>query len=124
MKLFFAAGGLLKAEWLHWPVSLSLGLLTFGLILTISYFAYRFWRGTVWPSIAARSGIIGLALSCALLAAWSAHCYIDWYGQVAAQVKQHNATGQMTETVQMPDWWYQPIDPPLVINTDPNRYNP
>lgn len=120
---FLDVTGLLKDAGLHWLFSACAGLLVFLLIATISWAAYRAWTGTVFPSIRARSFIVGLGLCCALLAAWSAHCYVDYYGQVAVQIEQHNATGEMTETVKMPNWWYQPINAPLVINTDPDRYN-
>ena len=121
---FFVVTNLLKDSGLHFLFSGLAGLLEFLLILTISSAAYRLWRGTASPNIRVRYSILGLALVCAFLAAWSAHCYMDYYGQVAAQIVQHNATGEMIEVVPMPDWWYQPINEPLHINTDPNRYSP
>lgn len=90
---FFVLTDLLKQSAYHWLFSACAGLLVFLLIQTISSAAYRAWNGTASRNTAVRYSILGLALCCAFLAAFTAHCYID--GAVA--------------------WWTSPIDAPLVI---------
>lgn len=99
---FFVLTNLLKQAGLHWLFSAVAGVLEFLLIATIFSAAYRAWRGTALPNIRVRYSILGLALCCAFLAAFTAHCYLD--GWVS--------------------WYTTPVNAPLMINTDPLRYNP
>jgi hypothetical protein len=91
----------LKEAGLHFLFSACVGLLVFALTLTILSAVRRLLYSTAWRSIAAKSGmaIFGLALCLALFLAWDAHIWVD-------------------------AWYTAPINAPLVINTDPGRYNP
>lgn len=113
---------LLKQSALHWLFSACVGALVWLLISTISSLAFRAYYGRAWQTPVRVCFTVGLGLVFALLSAWTLHCYMDYYEQVAVQIAQHTATGEMIEVVPMPGWWTAPINAPLQINTDPNRY--